>query len=84
MFSPKTTKKLLNLAKNKVRLVQGVLTGHFPVRNHLAKMIEVRTCRVWKLTDETAEHTYTLYLRRSISQKAAIFGRADINALASN
>lgn len=56
--SPKNAKGLLELSKNDLRQITGLLTGHCPLRYHLKKMgkVDDDNCRFCALANETAEH----------------------------
>lgn len=55
---PATTKKLIGLKRNELRLITGLLTGHCPVKYHLKKlgMIDNDLCRFCNTELESSAH----------------------------
>ena len=71
------TEELLQLSRNQVRTIIGLLTGHSPLRGHLHKMGLYQgelTCRQCSKETETARHIITEY--EALDRKRqGIFGK---------
>jgi ribonuclease HI len=57
-YNARRSKDILNLHRNQIHLVTGMLTGHYPLRGRLHRMrlIEEDICRFCNEEEETAEH----------------------------